>query len=109
MKGFIRYLKSFLWRQEKSDMRSKELLKVRVESCIGTLVEVHESLKRYYGDIDFLKQFETLRDELHRIDLSRISERDVELVERATNALLGEFRPIFKKAGRGIIEQGYLH
>jgi len=71
--------------------------RMRVESCIGAILDVHRTLKEHFGELDFLAQFESLKETISEIDMSKVSEQDVQMVEKATNALLGEFRPIFEK------------
>ena len=74
----------------------KKRYRLRVESCIGTIIEVHKSVSQPYGDMAFLSQFEKLKKVVTTMDMSHVSEQDVLMVEQATNALLGEFRPIFE-------------
>lgn len=41
--------------------------------------------------------------------MSKVRERDVLLVEQATNELLGEFRPIFETGKYGLVYQEVTH
>jgi hypothetical protein len=77
-------------------MNVKRRYRLRVENCIGTIIDVHKSVSQPYGDLEFLSQFEKLKKVVTRMDMSNVSECDVLMVEKATNALLGEFRPIFE-------------
>lgn len=83
--------------------------RLRVESCIGTILDVHNTLKEHYGELDFLAQFEALKQTIEQIDMSNVSEEDVQMVEKATNALLKEFRPIFQKGSCKSVYQKTKH
>lgn len=87
----------------------KNALRLRMENCIGTIIDVHESIKYPDGINAFLPQFEELKKVIIDMDMSAISEVDVLIVEKATNALLWEFRPIFKKGDYGPIYQNIKH
>ena len=77
----------------------KETYRLRVESCIGTIIDVHKSI-HYPGKEDSVfSHFEKLKDAVNDMDMNDISEMDVVRVEQATNALLGEFRPLFEAGG----------
>ncbi len=90
-------------------MNTKNKFRIRVESCIGTILDVHNTLKEHFGELDFLSQFETLRKTIDQIDMSNVTEEDVQMVERATNALLKEFRPIFEKGKCESVYQDIKH
>ncbi len=69
--------------------------RLRVETCIGTIIDVHRSVTISFDNQRILSQFETLRKAVIEMDMSQVSEQDVLLVEHATNALLNEFKTIF--------------
>ena len=75
--------------------------RLRVESCIGAIIDVHRSISDDYENEEFISQFEELRRTVEALDMSLISEGDILMVETATNSLLGEFRPIFEGGGLG--------
>jgi len=77
-------------------MDAKRLYRLRVENCIGTIIEVQKKVRRPCGDEKFLSRFEDLKKAISLMDMSSVSESDVLMVEQATNALLGEFRPVFE-------------
>jgi len=72
------------------------IYRLRVESCIGTIIDVHKTISDEYENQEFLSQFEDLKQAIRDLDMSIICEGDVLMVEQATNALLGEFRRIFE-------------
>lgn len=85
------------------EMSQNHTYRMRVESCIGTIIDVHNSIRHHYSNLDFLCHFQELKEALHGMDMSKVSERDVLMVEQATNALLGEFRGIFESGGYGSV------
>jgi hypothetical protein len=70
--------------------------RLRVEHCIGTIIDVHKSLSEEYDNQEFLSQFEELKEAIEDLDMDLVCEGDVLMVEQATNALLGEFKEIFE-------------
>ena len=77
-------------------MDLKKKYRLRVESCIGTIIDVHKTISPNYENQEFLSQFENLQQAIDNLDMSLISEGDILMVEQATNALLGELRDIFE-------------
>lgn len=77
-------------------MNVEQKYRMRVESCIGTIIDVHKSVKVPHDKGTLLTQFEKLRKAIDHMDMSQVSERDIAMVEQATNALLGEFRSVFE-------------
>jgi hypothetical protein len=69
--------------------------RLRVQNCIGTLIDVHKSVAGDDASHSFLVQFEKLKKTLDRLDMSLVCEGDILMVEEATNALLREFKGIF--------------
>ncbi|MBW1738374.1 MAG: hypothetical protein JRJ69_12685 [Deltaproteobacteria bacterium] len=79
---------------KKMDLKHKNRL--RVENCIGTIIDVHKTISAGYETREFIAQFEQLNQAIGNLDMSVVCEGDILMVERATNALLGEFREIFE-------------
>ncbi|MFH1488232.1 MAG: hypothetical protein ABII06_04965 [Pseudomonadota bacterium] len=77
------------------DTDLKQKYRLRVDNCIGTIIEVHKNTRARDENETFLSEFEKLRKAIKDMDMSHISEHDVIMVEQATNALLGEFTVIF--------------
>lgn len=90
-------------------MSLKQKYRLRVESCIGTIIDVHKSISDHYGNLEFLSQFEKLKEAIDDMDMSKVSEQDVLMVEQATNALLREFRPIFETGDYGSVYNQIKH
>jgi hypothetical protein len=77
------------------EIETKNQYRIRVETCIGTIIDVHRSVTITCENEQILSQFEKLRKAVNQMDMSQVSEQDVLLVEQATNALLDEFRTVF--------------
>ena len=77
------------------DADLKRKYRLRVDNCIGTIIEVHKNARARDENESFLSEFEKLRKAIKEMDMSHVSEHDVLMVEKATNALLGEFKVIF--------------
>ncbi|NNG08212.1 MAG: hypothetical protein HKM90_10835 [Desulfobacteraceae bacterium] len=90
-------------------MDSTHKYRLRVEICIGTIIDVHKSVNNPYGNDDFLSQFEKLKEAVDNMDMTQVSEGDVLMVEQATNALLGEFRSIYETGDYGPVYEKLKH
>lgn len=69
--------------------------RLRVENCIGTIIDVHKAVGTGYETQELLSQFEELKQTIKSLDMRRVREGDVYMLEQATNILLGEFKAIF--------------
>ena len=83
--------------------------RLRVENCIGTIIDVHRSITHMHGNTEFLNRFQLLKKTVNDMDMNSVSEGDVLKVEQATNALLGEFRPIFETENQGFFYEKTKH
>ena len=70
--------------------------RIRIQSCVGTIIDVHSSIGNEYENEAVLSQFQGLEEAIETLDMSLVSERDILMVEQATNNLLGEFRALFE-------------
>jgi hypothetical protein len=77
-------------------MDLKNINRIRVESCIGTIIDVHRTISTEYKNQELIAQFEQLNQAIGDMDMGMVCEGDVLMVEQATNALLGELREIFE-------------
>ena len=80
---------------------TKRTYRLRVDSCIGTIIDVHRVINEEYENEAFMSRFEELRDTIENLDMNSVCERDVVILEQATNALLGEFKVIFREGSLG--------
>ena len=81
-------------------INEKKQYRLRVEICIGTIIDVHRHIKTQYKNEEFICHFEKLKSLLENIDLQGVSEKDILMVERATNDLLCAFRPLFEQGSQ---------
>ena len=90
-------------------MNLENKYRLRVENCIGTIIEVHKSISLDHDNEDFISRFYELRETMDHMDMSGVSEHDVLMVEQATNALLGEFRSMFETGDLSSVYQKSPH
>lgn len=90
-------------------MDQKSQYRIRVETCIGTIIDVHKSVSTTIENEVLLVQFQELKKALDHMDMSQVSERDVRMVEQATNALLGEFKTVFDSGQYASVHQEPRH
>ena len=86
-------------------MDLKNKYRLRVESCIGTIIDVHKAISSGYENQEFLSQFEELKQTIKGLDMNLVREGDIHMLEQATNVLLGEFRAIFESEKFGPVYQ----
>jgi len=79
----------------------KNSYRLRVENCIGTIIDVHKSISAQYENQEFLSQFEQLKQAIRYLDLEQVCEKDILKVEQATNDLLREFKTVFETGNLG--------
>jgi hypothetical protein len=90
-------------------MEQRHKYRLRVEMCIGTIIDVHKRIQFSFENENLLSQFEQLRRAVNDMDMTQVCERDVVLVEQATNALLCEFRPVFEDGDYGPVYESPSH
>jgi hypothetical protein len=83
--------------------------RLRVEICIGTIIDVHKHIKTQYKNEAFISQFEGLKRVLEYIDMQGVSEKDIVRVEKATNDLLCEFKPLFEQVEQSKVYRDTVH
>lgn len=76
------------------DLKNK--YRLRIENCIGTIIDVYRSMGDDFDNIPLQQQIESLKEAVKNLDVNLLCEGDVLMVERATNVLLGEFRSAFE-------------
>ncbi|MEW6670001.1 MAG: hypothetical protein AB1512_32725 [Thermodesulfobacteriota bacterium] len=91
------------------EVNRQQKFRLRVQTCIGTIIDVHKKVAVPHEKENLLSQFEKLKRMINDMDMSHVSERDVRMVEQATNALLGEFRPVFESGACGPVYPHQTH
>ena len=85
------------------NMDLKNKYRLRVESCIGTIIDVHKAIGNDHENQEFLSQFEELEQTIKALDMGHVREGDIYKLEHATNVLLGQFMTIFETEDFGQI------
>ena len=86
---------------DQSKLETESQFRLRVQNCIGTILDVHRMVSSDIDNQDFLDQFEKLKKAVEDLDMSSVSEGDILMVEQATNSLLEEFESLFEMGGYG--------
>jgi hypothetical protein len=74
------------------DKPGRKHFKLRVESCVDTILQLDKSLGKGKIRQDVVERFERLRESLENVADETIDERDISRIEEATNQLLSEIR-----------------
>jgi len=82
-------------------MDFKNTNKIRVENCIGTIIDVHRTISTEYKNQELIAQFEQLNRAVEDLDMRMVCEGDILMVEQATNDLLKELREVFEVGNFG--------
>jgi len=81
-------------------LERRQKYRLRLETCIGTIIDVHKSIRFAGQNHSVLEQFEELKKAVTDMDMAQVSEQDIVMVEQATNALLYEYTPVFRKGAQ---------
>jgi hypothetical protein len=66
--------------------------RLRVESCVDTILQLDRSLGKGKIRPDVVEKFERLKESLANVVEETIDEKDISRIEEATNQLLSEIR-----------------
>lgn len=67
-------------------------LRLRVENCVDTILDLNERLGEGKIRPEIIKQFERLKESLKTMTDESVDEGDIDRIEEATNQLLAEIR-----------------
>ena len=84
-------------------------LRLRVESCVNTILTLNESLGEGKIKPEIIKQFEQLKESLKYVDDENVDEKDISRIEEATNQLLEEIRASFEAKDLSLLHEGHTH
>lgn len=70
-------------------------LRLRVESCVNTILELNVRLGEGKIKPEIIQQFERLKDSLQYVRDDSVDEEDIDRIEEATNQLLAEIRTTY--------------
>jgi len=77
-------------------MNRTDQYRLRIQNCVGTILEVHSAISRELENRELLANFEGLEEAIQTLDMTLVSEGDILMVEQATNAILQELRTLFE-------------
>ncbi len=80
-----------------SEVHRVETYRLRIESCIETILEVNESLSDSLLDPETIDHFERLKTVMQNLDARTIQEKDLVRLEEATNRLLQDMKSLGSK------------
>jgi hypothetical protein len=73
----------------------KDTKRLRLSSCVSTLIEVHRLLSPKRPADALLKKFKELKASVESLTRDDVSEQDVQRVESATNLVLEELGAMY--------------
>ena len=84
-------------------------LRLRIESCVTTVLQLHERLGHGMIEDDIIEHFEQLKDSLDFVTADSVDENDIRRLEIATNDLLEQMRAIFDADLMVPLHDGLIH
>ncbi len=82
--------KRFLYKRDSGNISRH--LRVRVESCVNTILELNDRLGEGKIKPEIIQQFERLKESLRYVTDDSVDEKDIDRIEEATNQLLAEIK-----------------
>lgn len=83
--------------------------RLRVESCVNTILDVNEWLGEGKIKAEIVQQFERLKESLPYVTDENVDEQDIDQIEEATNRLLAEIRTTYDEVDLPTLYQGHKH
>jgi hypothetical protein len=83
--------------------------RLRVESCVDTILLLDKSLGKGKIRPDVVERFERLKESLVNVTDETIDEKDISRIEEATNQLLSEIRASLGTEGTQSLHDGQVH
>lgn len=89
--------------------RNSKHLRVRIESCVSTVLDLNKFLGEGKIKPEIVQQFERLKESIRYVKDDEVNEEDIHRIEQATNELLAEIRVAYE--GRPIdgLHKGQTH
>jgi hypothetical protein len=89
--------------------RYSKHLRLRVESCVSTILEVNQWLGEGGINSEIVQQFERLKESLPYVTDENVDEKDIAQIEEATNRLLAEIRVVYEEGEIPSLYEGDKH
>lgn len=84
-------------------------LRMRVESCVNTILDLNLRLGEGKIKPEIIEQFERLKDSLKYVTDETVDEKDIDRIEEATNQLLDEIKMTFGEDLSNSLHEGQSH
>ena len=88
---------------------SAKHLRLRVESCVNTVLDLNRRLGEGKIKPEIIQQFERLKDSLRFVTDDSVDEKDIDRIEEATNQLLAEIRLVYGEHQISELHEGHKH
>ncbi len=89
--------------------RKPRHLRLRVESCVNTILDLNERLGDGKIKREIVEQFKTLKESIRDMTDESGDERDIDRIEEATNRLLEEIRISHGDDWSDFSQEGFTH
>lgn len=83
--------------------------RIRLKTCLNTIVDVHRSLDQEKTPDEMNEKFEKLKSALNDVKLDEITDLDIERVEMATNQVLKELGDLYSESAGSLDVLGPRH
>jgi len=84
-------------------------LRMRVESCVNTILDLNQRLGEGRIKPEIIEQFERLKESLRYVTDETVDEKDISRIEEATNQLLAEIGMTFGDDQLSSLHEGRPH
>jgi len=84
-------------------------LRMRVESCVNTILDLNQRLGEGKIKPEIIEQFERLKESLRYVTDDTVDEKDINRIEEATNQLLAEIKMSFEEDLLMSLHEGRAH
>ena len=89
--------------------RRTKHLRMRIESCVNTVLDLNKYLGEGKIKPEIVQQFERLQESLQHVRDNQVDEDDIDRIEQATNELLAEIRIAYEGKSIGNLHKGQVH
>ena len=84
-------------------------LRMRVESCVNTILDLNRQLGEGRIKPEIIEQFERLKESLRYVTDETVDEKDISRIEDATNQLLAEIKVTLGDDRLRVLHEGQPH
>lgn len=73
-------------------------MRLRIESCVSTILDLNQQLGEGKIKPEIIRQFERLKNTVKHLSDEKVSEEDIHKIEQATNDLLADLQVAHSEA-----------